>query len=109
MNIVLALPLLPRWPPEHPAPSQLETLAPHPVFFSSCPFVPSSQLVSFCGFLFLFAKSNVFLNQIMHDKQSSRFSLVPVLNKAAVCSLSCLQEGAPTQFCHYVIFIGSFL
>lgn len=68
--------------------SQLETLAPQPVFLSSCPFVPSSQLASLCGFLFLFAKSNVFLNQIMYDKQSSRFSLVPVMNKAPACSLS---------------------
>lgn len=80
-------------------------LAPHPVFFSSCPFVPSSQLVAFCGFLFLFAKSNVFLNQIMYDKQSSRFSLIPVMNKALRLLFLLALGGCSYSFGHYMVFM----
>lgn len=89
--------------PRAPISSQLVALASHPVLFSSHPVVPSSQLVLFCGFLFLFAKSNVFLNQIKDDKQFSEYSLVPVINNVQRFPSSGLQDVVSFLFLPLVI------
>lgn len=79
LRLLLWPPLLPRLSPEPSVPSWLWPGPQHPAF-SSCPSGVSFQLAPLCGFPFLFA--NVFLNQIMDDKQCSRFSLILVMNQA---------------------------
>lgn len=69
-NLILILKLLflPSLSPRAAISSQRVAFASHPVLFSFHPVAPASQLILFRGFLFLFTKGNVFLNQIKYDK-----------------------------------------
>lgn len=81
-NVILIWELLflPSLSPHAAISAQHVAFASHPVRFSFHPAAPASQLILFRGFLFLFTKGNVFLNQIKYDKSSSKFFLVPVIN-----------------------------